>query len=411
MDQVCQECKQKAEFICFCNDSYMCKGCREVHKKKYKGPHKILLCNDPDLEKIKISLKTGKSIDGKSGDTTPIEKPKPEDPPALVEEKNLMKTILNNEINLLNNFTDELIVTITDQAKTLIQNIVREYEKATTEFIDQCKTKEKAFTDSLDQLSTSEDISSNLLLCKLLDFPDLNSVELLNLNSVVTEQSISVENSLVFDIQFVKFEESNRVLKYFNENKESFIPAIKNLFEDVLNERHFTTSTIKLNKIILSKENAAQLSMILPQYPNVKILWLNENELGQDGIKVLGPALLQSNSLKKIIISKNALKGPGGKILASFLKEMKEIVSLDLSGNKFGSEGLKPICLALPNLSKLKTLKLMNNSLKSDSAGFLSSCLPALKKLKTLRLTGNSFDNEEQAIIEEHASNGCQIKF
>ena len=322
-----------------------------------------------------------------------------------------MKTILNNEINLLNNFTDELIVTITDQAKTLIQNIVREYEKATTEFIDQCKTKEKAFTDALDQLSTSEDISSNLLLCKLLDFPDLNSVELLNLNSVVTEQSISVENSLVFDIQFVKFEESNRVLKYFNENKESFIPAIKNLFEDVLNERHFTTSTIKLNKIILSKENAAQLSMILPQYPNVKILWLNENELGQDGIKVLGPALLQSNSLKKIIISKNALKGPGGKILASFLKEMKEIVSLDLSGNKFGSEGLKPICLALPNLSKLKTLKLMNNSLKSDSAGFLSSCLPALKKLKTLRLTGNSFDNEEQAIIEEHASNGCQIKF
>lgn len=409
MDPTCQECKQKAEFICFCNESYMCKGCRDTHKRKFKGPHKILLFNDPDLENIRNSFRNPKGGDKKP--EVPVEKKKPEDPPALLAEKNKMKDQIRNEVTHLTEFQSNMVGSITDQAKSLIQEIISKYSNSTHEFVEACESKERALVEAMEFLNHNMDISSNPLLCKMLDFPDVSSIDLINLKSSVREEFISISDSLSLSVELIKFEESNQILEYFNANKESIPPPIKSYFEEVLSEKHFSTATIKINKVPLNKEPLAQLCMIIPQFPILKVLQLTENDLGNEGIKKLAPLLPSIQTLRKLMISKNALKGPGGKFLATYLKELKELMALDLSGNKFGLEGIKAICLSLQSLGKLKSLKLMNNSLGDDCTSSLVSCLPALKKLKTLRLGGNSFHPEEQGMIEEHVVDKCDVKF
>jgi hypothetical protein len=378
-----------------------------VHKKKFKGPHKIILGNDPELDNIRLIFKNPKGKLEKPEET----KKKPEDPPALLEEKRVLKEKIRGEISKVENFKTHLVNSVTSQATGLVQKVVQKYSGSLTDFNEACRVKEKALTDALEFLSSSQDISSNVLLCKLLDFPDLSSSSLLDLKAVVREELISIEPCLSLKVELVKSEENSQISDYFNTNKDSILPPIKALFEEILSERHFSMKILKLPKISLAREALFQFSLVLPLFSSLKLLSLSENDLALEGTKKIAPLLLKLTSLRKLSITKNALKGPGGKFLAQYLKDLKELVTLDLSGNKLGSEGAKHICLALQNMQKLKTLKLMNNSLGNDSAGFISSCLPSLKKLAVLRLTGNNINSEQQGLIEEHAADKCDIKF
>ena len=407
MEPICQECKQKAEFVCFCNDSYMCKGCREAHRKRFKGPHKIILCNDPDLENIRLSFKDPK---GKSGKTEEVKK-KIEDSPALCEEKKVLKEKIKAEVLKVEEFKTNLVNSVTKKATGLVQGVISKYSTELKEFNEACEVKEKDLIEALEYLNTNEDISGNLLLCKLLDFHDLANTNLLEMKSTIKEDKISLESTLTLKVELVKSQENSQVSEYFSTTKDPILPPLKSLFEDVLSERHQLTSSIKLLKLPLIRESLTQLSLLLPLFSSLKILQLSENDLGTEGLKKLGPLLSKLQSLKKLSITKNNLKAPGCKLLAQNLKDLKELVNLDLSGNKMGNEGLKPICLSLQNLVKLKSLKLMNNSLTSESSNYLISCLPNLKKLGVLRLTGNNINTEQQALIEEHAVNNCNVKF
>jgi hypothetical protein len=407
MDPICSECKQKAEFICFCNDSHLCKACREAHKKKFKGPHKIILGNDPELDNIRITFKSPKGKVEKQEE----QKKKLEDAPALVEEKKMLKEKVRNEIMRVEEFKTRLVNNVTNHATGLVKAVVSKYSGCLEDFNDACRVKEKALNDALEHLNGNQDISGNSLLCKLLDFPDLDSASLLDIKAVVREEVVSIQPNLTLKVELVKSEENNQILDYYTLNKDSILPPLKVLFEDILNERHFSMTSIKLPKISLAREALTQFSLLLPSFSGIKVLQLTENDLGLDGIKKISPILPKMTNLRKLAITKNVLKGPGGKFLAQFLKDLKELINLDLSGNKLASEGCKHVCLALQNLSKLKSLKLMNNGLGNDSAGFIISCLPSLKKLAQLRLTGNSINSEQQGLIEEHAPNKCDIKF
>lgn len=407
MEPICQECKQKAEFVCFCNDSYMCKGCREAHRKRFKGPHKIILCNDPDLENIRLSFKNPK---GKSGKNEEVKK-KVEDSPALLEEKKVLKDKIKAEVLKVEEFKTNLVNSVTKKATGMVQGVIFKYSAELQEFNEACKAKENNLLEALEYLNTNEDISGNLLLCKLLDFRDLANTNLLELKSIIKEEKVSLDNTLILRVELIKSQENSQVSEYFSTTKDPILPPLKSLFEEVLSERHEIRSSIKLLKFPLVRESLTQLSLLLPLFSSLKILQLSENDLGIEGLKKLGPVLPKLQSLKKLSVTKNNLKGPGCKVLAQYLKDLKELVNLDLSGNKMGSEGLKPICLSLQNLVKLKSLKLMNNSLSSESSNYLISCLPNLKKLGVLRLTGNNINAEQQGLIEEHATNNCNVKF
>lgn len=407
MDQICQECKQKAEFICFCNDTYMCKGCRDAHRKRYKGPHKIILCNDPDLDNIRLTFKNPKGVPVKNEEV----KKKAEDPPALKEEKQVLKDKIHKEISRVEEFKTNLIESVIKRTTGLVQGVVSKYSNELQGFNEACNDKEKVINEALEYLNTNQDISGNLLLCKLLDFDDLDNTSLLEFKSVIKEEQVMLENTLGLKVDLVKSQENSQLAEYFSSTKDQILPPIKLLFEDVLSERQLQKSSIKLAKFPIIRETLTQFTMLLPLFPSLKILQLSENDLGSDGIKKLSPIFPKLQSLKKLSLTKNSLKGPSCKILAENLKELKELVNIDLSGNKIGNEGLKPICLALQSLGKLKSLKLMNNNLSNESANYLISCLPCLKKLTVLRLTGNNINLDQQGLIEEHAANNCNVKF
>jgi Leucine Rich repeat len=411
MDPICQECKQKAEFICFCNDKHLCKACREIHKKNAKGNHRILLCNDPDLENIRIQFRGPPKTPETKEKSLPAVEKVIEDPPELVREKTKMKEALSSELLLLSEFRDNLIETISLQAKSLVHTIVEKYSSCTGDFVQACDSTEKTLADALEHLNKSDDITSNSLLCKLLDYPNLTTFNLINVKSLIAEETIGLKNTLEFNIELVKFEETNQVVIYYNQNKDNLLPPIKPLFEQIITESHFDTSAIKIAKVPMGKDGVTQLCTILPEFTNLKILQLSENELGPEGMKMIGPAMQKISTIRKLSITKNALKGQGGKFLASALKEMKEIQALDLSGNKLGLEGLKPICVSLQSFTNLKSLKLMNNSLGNDCVNSIISFLSSLKKLKTLKLTGNKFGPEEQSLIEDRAIHKCSIRF
>ena len=385
----------------------------EPHRKKYKGPHKILLFNDPDIETLRAAYNDLKGNSGKksSTDILPVETKRPEDIPAVKEEKNKIITFITGEMNQISSIRDSTVKSIADQATSFIQTIIGKYSAYTEKFITDYSEKENVLLEAINHLESSADISSNPLLCRMLDFPEITNIELFDLRSTIREEMVSLEPTLEFNIEFMRFEQSNQIYEYFNANKDSIIAPIKSLFVQILEEKHFSVTNIKLNRVPLNKESVQQLCMIIPQFPSLSVLNLSENDLGVEGLKALAPVLSSCKTLRKLMICKNLLKGPGGKILGELLKQLHELISLDLSGNKFGLEGIKPICLSLQCVSKLKTLKLTNNGLGVDCTNSLASCLPALKKLRSLKLSGNSFNNDEQVIIEDHTDSKCEIKF
>ncbi|CAG9329059.1 unnamed protein product [Blepharisma stoltei] len=423
MESVCIECQQKAEFICFCQDIKLCKACIPNHQKKVTGPHKLVLIGDPDLEKIQLEFnKTRRATKGPKKTAGGKKKPAgpkkpsktPEEEKKLADEKDALKQRMNEELQKLQNFKREMISKLSNQAARIIQHIVGEHDKAKEILNRECGAKQSSIQEAIiecDKTPANGDIErGNVVLAKVLDAPDLNALNLVNSKCTVKEKSISLEGSLTFQTVLMPLKSNTKLQEFLSANATGMNEKIKQLFDDVLAERHHAVTEIKLTKVSLGKDGAKHLATILPKYSKIKSLRLVDTELGVEGAKKIATGLSSLKGLQKLCISKNSLGGQGGKSIAAAIKDLNQLKTIDLSSNKLGNEGTKFIAAALKNLVELRSLRLSNNNLSTESARALASILVGLKKLKTLNLADNSFEGEDRNMLNETTPKECNLE-
>lgn len=407
MEEICSECQNKADLICFCSNVNICRTCLTEHKKK-PGRHKVILLNDPDIEMLK--KKYSKTSNGKKKKGKKQKGPKPEDN-AVLKEKTELKEILLREIEKLIHFKDETLAKFKGETAKHIATLQRGHSAAKSYTGQTLLPRLTELRKAAKSLESGEINKKNSIVSKAADGVHVENYRLFAYTATVQEQCISIENAFEFEVSFLPLRSTMRIQEYYEENISTMDAKLSELYIEVLEEKHATRKIIKLHKVNLGNEGARHLGTLLPCFANLRVLKLQENQLNSDGAKPLAQGLSKCVQLQKLLIIRNSLTGPGMKFIADSIKDITSIVELDFTRNKLGLEGVQHLKTALVNLKELKTLRLTKNSLDDESAEVISSSVAGLKKLMSFNLRDNGFEHDGKMIIHDIVPKACNIEF
>jgi Ran GTPase-activating protein (RanGAP) involved in mRNA processing and transport len=138
-------------------------------------------------------------------------------------------------------------------------------------------------------------------------------------------------------------------------------------------------TSISLNQCFLQSEGCRTVSYALrePSSP-LKVLSLNRNKIGIEGIETLCSSL-RSSSLQELRLSRNDILNQGAFHLANFIQETSVLRVLDLRACRIEGEGLTAILQALNDNHSLREVFLWDNEFDQTS-------LQALADLESYKL-------------------------
>eukprot|EP01097_Dermamoeba_algensis_P000732 TRINITY_DN1260_c0_g1_i5.p1 TRINITY_DN1260_c0_g1~~TRINITY_DN1260_c0_g1_i5.p1 ORF type:complete len:165 (-),score=57.39 TRINITY_DN1260_c0_g1_i5:176-670(-) len=132
------------------------------------------------------------------------------------------------------------------------------------------------------------------------------------------------------------------------------------------------------------------LAESLPNLPNLKSLHLNNNKLGDKGVKILLDALAAApNVIPVLHLSQNRIGDAGAADIGAFLKSNKTAVSVHLANNDIGDAGAEAIASGLADNGTVEELDLTSNSIGNQGALALHGLLKGNKTIQTVNLSGN----------------------
>ena len=151
---------------------------------------------------------------------------------------------------------------------------------------------------------------------------------------------------------------------------------------------------------------------ILYSNTEIAILNLGNNNLGDDGIKIISNAIKDNRVLVSFIISSNSISHKGGKILFNNICCQKSIINLDISNsrgmnrNRLTSVGVQNIGKVLTENLYLEMLNLGGNSIKNEGLKYICNGLENNKTLLHLNITNNDIDKYgiEKYVLNIHSS-------
>lgn len=135
------------------------------------------------------------------------------------------------------------------------------------------------------------------------------------------------------------------------------------------------------------------LSFCLNALPNLNIIDLSSNELGDEGLKYLALGI-EKCSLQEIILCWNKISNKGIKALMTQIDKLKQLKVLDLYGNNISDEGMETISFNSHYLLKLTTLNLGKNNIGNQGMSDLAECFNNFSSLIYLNLSNNKFNDE-----------------
>ncbi|MCD6035114.1 MAG: family protein 3-like [Rickettsiales bacterium] len=169
--------------------------------------------------------------------------------------------------------------------------------------------------------------------------------------------------------------------------------------------------SIKIYKAILHISKGAPFFFSSIQYPQalelvlgqktLTTLHLNDNKVGDEGVKALAEALKTNKTLTTLYLDWNKIGNTGAEALAEALKTNKTLTALDLSCNDIGNMGAGAILEALRTNKTLTTLHLGWNEIDKTGAEAILEALRTNKTLTTLHLGGNYLGDEGAKAIAE----------
>lgn len=458
MESLCEECKQTAQYSCQCNNKPYCSKHRKTHREKLPdAKHKFISIVDPKSIDIKIKptaktrpgtptgerakkpktkgkkgkmhkrsvseLQTPKTATSNSGATLPKSQTAEETKQPKREEvkrqerrdfsKEEVKQILISELERLRSIRKEVNTKLSAEAQKHIKEIVENRAIMSKTISDKFLDCESSFKESITLVESSKSSKglgcANSLLSRITENPDLNK-NVVEIHSSVKEVTISLANTLKFEIKLARLDSVIKVKEFYEQNLAKIIEPLKPLFVEIINEKHFSKKKFKLNKVSLKKEGARQLAMLLNLYPKLTVLTLNECEIGPEGMKKLSHSIGNLRSLEKLNLHSNSLGSQGGRFLAPALKNLKELQLLNLSHNGLGPEGVRFISMVIKDLAELKEITLNTNNLGQGSVKHLTSSLVFAKKLELIKLEDNLFGTEDKRQLRQIVPRNCKLE-
>ncbi|XP_072893431.1 NACHT, LRR and PYD domains-containing protein 3-like isoform X1 [Hemitrygon akajei] len=168
-----------------------------------------------------------------------------------------------------------------------------------------------------------------------------------------------------------------------------------------------------LGKVGLTDSGAEDLASALSTNPSLTELNLNDNKLGDSGVKLVSAALRNPEcKIQKLGLGKVGLADSGAEDLASALSTNSSLMELDLSNNKLGDSGVKLVSAALRNPEcKIQKLWLRKVGLTDSGAKALASALSTNSSLTVLNLNENKLGDSGVKLVSAALRNAeCKIQ-
>ncbi|XP_038656820.1 NACHT, LRR and PYD domains-containing protein 3-like isoform X2 [Scyliorhinus canicula] len=230
------------------------------------------------------------------------------------------------------------------------------------------------------------------LLSVALRNPDCK-IQKLGLNSNTLTDSCTQDLALLLS--------ANRLLKDLdlgnNKLGDSGVTALSVALRDLACK----LQKLELYENILTDSCAQDLASILSTNQSLMELNLGNNKLGDSGVKLLSVALRTPDcKIQKLLLYKNHVSHSCAEDLVSVLSTNRSLTVLNLNNNKLGDSGVKILSEALRNPdSKMQKLGLDNVGLTDLCAPELTSALRTNHSLKILELGSNHFTDQTIPVL------------
>jgi hypothetical protein len=166
--------------------------------------------------------------------------------------------------------------------------------------------------------------------------------------------------------------------------------------------RHPALTKLRLKDILLGRDEARLLRMILCNNPSLESLDLVRNNLGSAGLSEIAPALCRNKSIKVLDISANMLGDMESvRLLRDMLRLNKNMTTLNLTGNEFG-RSIECIADGLGSNSTLTEIDLSFCVLGDDDVSILAQTLGSRNTtLQKLSVQYNSITSTGVGVLFE----------
>ena len=296
---------------------------------------------------------------------------------------------ISNDIPNLSNLPDELKINILLYLPLEKLKQVRQVNKYYKNFIDENRLLENKKQIILNNIIKK--ISSNPI-----DIFNNTQIEINWTKQKLTNEEIS-ELLLKF-ITNINPEIDKKIILQYENNKICELYYEKKFYRLFL-------KNININYDIVTAI-AAILQINLPI--RLKSLELTENNINNDGLKILMKALKINKTLTLLDLDNNNIGDEGAKVLAETLKQNSTLENLYINRNNISDEGAIALAIALRQNLKLKKLYMNRNKIGNKGAKALAIALTKSKNIETLGL-GTEIDDygikkltEALSIIENH---------
>ena len=147
---------------------------------------------------------------------------------------------------------------------------------------------------------------------------------------------------------------------------------------------------IKNNVRGISETDSQALALGISMLPNLQVIDLGSNLLGNMGIRFLAPCLIKCSNLIQLILNENDISDFGAQQLAGTLPICVKLSKINLNHNEIANVGCVALAACLGFLPELEEVHLNGNRFGNSGAEALASCIAHCKKLKVLSILANT---------------------
>lgn len=200
-----------------------------------------------------------------------------------------------------------------------------------------------------------------------------------------------------------------------------------------------TTQSLNLRSGKIGVAQVATLVKIAPSLSHLLDLYLGNNNLGDDGVKVLSTKLLpmllrlevldlegnnisakgiaelikvlpRMTRLRALYLGSNNLNDEAVAQLVKVMPAMRSLRIFSVRSSKFGAIGAKSLTSSLSYLLQLQVLDLSSNNLGTAQAEDVARILPNLQQLMYFDLEANKFDDKSKNMMFKSSSRIAKFK-
>ncbi|NRB10393.1 MAG: AAA family ATPase, partial [Rickettsiaceae bacterium] len=150
---------------------------------------------------------------------------------------------------------------------------------------------------------------------------------------------------------------------------------------------------LKINNNNLGSRGIELLLKMISLMPQLEQLHVSKNKLTDQHIKMLSDSLIRLDNFKVLDISYNHISSEGAKHLSELLEKSPQLTSLNIENNDIGDLGIKEISKNISHNKKLTYLNIKANNISCQGFNLLGKKITSLKNLIKLNIASNELTN------------------